>query len=183
VVWPAVDHVVGAARGDQRAVECLLRRREALARIRLVVSDFDGVLTDNRVLVFEDGREAVYCSRADGLGIGLLRASGIEVVILSTETNPVVKARAVKLGVDAIQSCADKGAAMRSLLSERHLCHDQVLYIGNDVNDLPAFAEVGITVAPADAHPLLRRMATFVSTASGGGGVLREVADLLARPD
>jgi YrbI family 3-deoxy-D-manno-octulosonate 8-phosphate phosphatase len=147
--------------------------------VRLVVTDFDGVLTDDRVLVLEDGREAVFCTRADGLGCGLLRAAGIEVVILSTETNPVVSARAAKLGVTALQGCPDKGAAMRSLLAERGLDGGDVVYVGNDVNDLPAFAEAGFTVAPADAHPRVRRVASVVTGAKGGEGVLREIADML----
>ncbi len=147
--------------------------------VRLVVSDFDGVMTDNRVTLLEDGREAVTCSRADGMGCDLLRQAGIQVVILSTERNPVVTARADKLGIGAIQGCDDKGAAMRELLSERGLTRDQVAYVGNDVNDLPAFAEAGLTVAPADAHPSAREVASVVTETSGGWGVLRELADLL----
>lgn len=147
--------------------------------VRLVVSDFDGVMTDDRVLVFDDGREAVICTRADGMGCDVLRRAGIEVVVLSTETNPVVSARAAKLGVDAVQSCSDKGAAMRELLAVRGLDRGDVVYVGNDVNDLPAFAEAGFTVAPADAHPDVRGVASLVTAAPGGGGVLREVADLL----
>lgn len=147
--------------------------------IRLVVSDFDGVMTDNRVLVFDDGREGVICSRADGLGCDLLRSAGIEMVILSTERNPVVSARAAKLGVTVIQACTDKGEAMRHLLDSRRLGRSQVAYIGNDVNDLPAFAEVDLTIAPSDAHQDVRRIARTVTRATGGGGVIREVADLL----
>ncbi len=151
--------------------------------IRLIVSDFDGVMTDNRVLVFDDGAEAVVCSRADGMGCDLLRSAGIEVFILSTERSPVVAARAAKLGVSVIHGCEDKGEAMRALLRTRGLTRSEVVYIGNDVNDLPAFAEVELTVAPADAHPAAINAATIVTRASGGAGVLREVADLvLNRP-
>jgi YrbI family 3-deoxy-D-manno-octulosonate 8-phosphate phosphatase len=149
------------------------------SRVRLLVTDFDGVMTDNRVVVFDDGHEAVQCTRSDGLGCDLLREAGIDVVILSTETNPVVAARAEKLQVDVIQGCGDKGAAMRELLSARRLGRDEVAYVGNDVNDLPAFAEVALAIAPSDAHPDVRRAATVVTVAAGGGGVLREVADLL----
>ncbi len=148
--------------------------------IRLVVSDFDGVMTDNRVSVSEDGTEAVTCNRADGIGCELLRQAGIEVVILSTESNPVVSARGAKLGVDVIQDCPDKGEAMRRLLAARHLTGEQVAYLGNDVNDLPAFAEADLTVAPADAHPSILAQADIVTTAGGGAGVIRELADLLA---
>jgi 3-deoxy-D-manno-octulosonate 8-phosphate phosphatase (KDO 8-P phosphatase) len=150
-----------------------------LTRVRLVVSDFDGVMTDNRVLVFDDGREAVMCSRADGQGCELLRHAGVEVVILSTERNPVVSARAAKLRVEAIQDCPDKGRAMRELRASRGLERAEVAYIGNDVNDLPAFAEAGMTIAPCDAHRRVRDEATVVTSARGGEGVLREVAELL----
>ena len=153
----------------------------AVGNVRLVVTDFDGVMTDSRVLVFDDGREAVVCTRADGLGCDMLREAGIAVLIMSTERNPVVTARATKLGVDVIQGCPDKGAAVRDLLASRGLGPDELLYIGNDVNDLPAFAEVAITVAPSDAHPSVRGRATIVTAARGGDGVLREVADLLGQ--
>jgi YrbI family 3-deoxy-D-manno-octulosonate 8-phosphate phosphatase len=151
--------------------------------VRLVVTDFDGVLTDDRVLVFDDGHEAVMCTRADGMGCDLLRRAGIEVVILSTETNPVVSARAAKLRVEAVQSCDDKGAAMRQILAARGLDRRDVVYVGNDVNDLPAFGEAAFTVAPADAHPDVRGVASLVTSAAGGEGVLREIADLLTGKD
>jgi YrbI family 3-deoxy-D-manno-octulosonate 8-phosphate phosphatase len=154
-------------------------RTPVLAGIRLVVSDFDGVMTDGRVLVFDDGREAVWCTRSDGLGCDLLRHAGIEVLILSTERNPVVAARAGKLDVGVIQGCADKGAAMRQVLAERGLRRDQVAYVGNDVNDLPAFAEVDTRIAPSDAHRSVLELATIVTQCRGGDGVLREVADIV----
>ena len=149
--------------------------------VHLVVSDFDGVMTDGRVLVFDDGREAVWCTRADGLGCDLLRNAGIEVLIVSTERNPVVAARGRKLQVEVIQGCADKGAAMRQVLAERGLRPDQVAYIGNDVNDLPAFAEVDVRIAPSDAQRSVLERATIVTECRGGDGVLREVADLITR--
>jgi YrbI family 3-deoxy-D-manno-octulosonate 8-phosphate phosphatase len=152
---------------------------DAVDPIRLVICDFDGVLTDDRVLVLEDGTEGVVCSRADGLACSLLRAAGIETVIVSTERNPVVSARARKLAVDVVQDCADKGAAVRELLATRGLTREHAAYIGNDVNDLDAFAEVRLRIAPGDAHPSVRRRADVVTETPGGHGVLREVADLL----
>jgi YrbI family 3-deoxy-D-manno-octulosonate 8-phosphate phosphatase len=147
--------------------------------IRIVISDFDGVMTDNHVLVWEDGREGVLCSRADGLACSLLDAAGIETVIVSTERNPVVSARARKLGIEAVQDCADKGAAVRAVLAERSLTAADAAFIGNDVNDLSAFSEVGLRIAPRDAHSELRARADIVTHVPGGGGVLREVADIL----
>lgn len=152
----------------------------ALHVIRLLISDFDGVMTDNRVTVAQDGRESVVCSRADGQGVNLLRAADVEVVIVSTEENPVVAARATKLGVEVIQGCRDKAEAVRELLEARELDPADAAFVGNDVNDLPGFAEVGTTFAPNDAHPSVREVADVVTSTDGGDGVIREIADLLA---
>lgn len=149
--------------------------------IELLVTDFDGVLTDDRVLVSDDGREAVRCSRSDGLGCDLLRGAGLEVVILSTETNPVVSARAAKLRVGVIQGSSDKETALRGLVRERGLDLSRVMYVGNDVNDAGALSIVGWPVVPADAHPDVVGLARFVTEAKGGEGVLRELASSLLR--
>lgn len=152
----------------------------APALLDLVVYDFDGVMTDNRVLVFQDGREAVFCHRGDGLGVGLIRRMGLAQIILSTETNPVVATRAAKLGLEVVQDCRDKAQALGLLLAERGLDPLRVLYLGNDVNDLAAMRLVGWPVAPADAHPAVLDLARVVTRARGGYGVVRELADLLA---
>jgi YrbI family 3-deoxy-D-manno-octulosonate 8-phosphate phosphatase len=154
-----------------------------IGEVRLIILDFDGVMTDNRVYVFEDGREAVACNRADGLGCELLRSAGIALLILSTEENPVVAARARKIKVDVRQGVRDKGLALAQLLGERGLDPAQVLYVGNDVNDLSAMKLVGWPTAPADAHPSVRSMARIVTRARGGEGVVRELADLLGATD
>ena len=96
--------------------------REHVASVAFVVFDFDGVMTDNRVLVAEDGRESVFCSRADGLGVQMLLRAGVGCLVLSTETNPVVSARAAKLGVECVQGLGDaKGEALRGILRDRTL--------------------------------------------------------------
>ena len=150
-----------------------------LADIDLLVTDFDGVLTDNRVFVSDDGHESVVCTRADGIGCDLLRAAGLPLLILSTETNRVVSVRGEKLGVEVVQGCADKGTAMLDLLSERGLDPARVMYVGNDVNDLGALRAVGWPVVPADAHPDVVGDARLVTDAAGGQGVLRELASTL----
>jgi 3-deoxy-D-manno-octulosonate 8-phosphate phosphatase (KDO 8-P phosphatase) len=104
-------------------------------------------------------------------------------VIVSTETNPVVTARARKLGIEAEVAVADKGAAVRRILEARGLGRGDAVYIGNDVNDLPAASEVDWVVAPADAHPDFRAVASHVTVARGGEGVLRELVDLTARSE
>lgn len=151
--------------------------REAFGNIKLVVYDFDGVMTDNRVLVREDGMEYVSCNRSDGLGIGIIRRLGLEQVILSTEENPVVMARARKIRLEAVHGCRDKAAGLRQLVDARGIALEQVLYVGNDTNDLEAMKLVGIAVAPADSHPAILGIAHHITTAKGGGGVIRELAD------
>jgi 3-deoxy-D-manno-octulosonate 8-phosphate phosphatase (KDO 8-P phosphatase) len=147
--------------------------------IDLIVFDFDGVMTDNTVYVFEDGREAVRCNRADGLGCDLLRGAGVAMMILSTETNTVVAARARKLKLEAAHGSTDKGKALAGVIAERGLDAGRVMYVGNDLNDLGAMQLVSWPVAPADAHPQIRAMARLVTQARGGEGVVRELADVL----
>lgn len=146
----------------------------------LIVYDFDGVMTDNRVLVDQSGREAVFCNRADGLGVGLIRDLGLAQMILSTEANPVVSARAAKLNLPVVQGCADKAQALSRLLRDRNLDPARVLFLGNDLNDLAAMLLVGWPAAPADAAPEILEMARYVTRARGGAGVVRELARELA---
>ena len=150
-----------------------------MPEINLLILDFDGVLTDNKVYVFEDGREAVVCHRGDGWGIRMLQSAGIEVIILSTESNAVVSARAEKLNVACIQDCQDKASAVQSIIDARSISVDQIMYVGNDTNDIDAMQLVCHPVASADAHPQIRAIATIVTDSFGGQGVVRELADLL----
>lgn len=145
----------------------------------LIVYDFDGVMTDNRVHVFQDGSECVAANRADGLGVGLIRKVGIPQLILSTETNPVVKARASKLNLEVVDSCDDKEQFLTSYCQKNGYDLDRVLYVGNDINDLKIMKLVGHPVAPADAHSDVKKIAKFITKAVGGAGVVRELADVL----
>lgn len=145
-------------------------------RIPWLFFDFDGVLTDNRVWVFEDGREAVACTRADGLGFSLLRAAGVRCMIISTETNPVVTQRARKLRLEVLQGVKDKGMALRVFCRRRKIDPLQAGFVGNDINDLPAFAVVGHRFCPSDAAPDVRRICDHVLKRRGGEGVVRELA-------
>jgi len=147
--------------------------------IDLIVYDFDGVMTDNRVIVFQDGTEAVVVNRADGLGVDRLRAGGIPQLILSTETNPIVKARAAKLGIEVIASCNDKKHALMNYCEQNDYDLQKVLYVGNDLNDLEVMKIVGFPVAPADAHPEINSLAKLITKAKGGEGVVRELSDII----
>jgi D-sedoheptulose 7-phosphate isomerase len=151
----------------------------SMTDISLVVFDFDGVMTDNRVRVHQSGDEAVWCHRGDGLGIARLREAAFDVIVLSTETNPVVAARCRKLNIQAIQSCDDKLTALQRLAAERGLSAGQIAYVGNDINDLACMEWVGWPIAVADALPSVRAVAKWVTRLPGGGGAVREVADRL----
>ena len=148
---------------------------------KLIVFDFDGVLTDNRVLVFADGREAVSCNRADGLAFDLFRREGIPALILSTEKHPVVAARAGKLKTPCIHGVADKKSALEKYCAQAGIKLDTVMYVGNDVNDLAVMQIVGHRVCPADAHPRVRAICQTVLRSRGGEGVARELAEKVMR--
>lgn len=145
--------------------------------VDLVVFDFDGVLTDNRVLVFADGTEAVWCTRADGLAFDAFRRGAVKTLILSTEKNAVVAARAAKLQVEAVSGCGDKASALQAICRERGLRLERVLYVGNDLNDLGVMRLVGMPIAVADAHPRVIEIACHTLAARGGEGAAREIAE------
>lgn len=159
----------GAARGPD------------LSAIRLLVLDFDGVLTDDRVVVHQDGSEAVVCHRGDGFGLERLRRRGaVEAVVLSKEENPVVAARCRKLGLACFQGYDDKLPKLIALAEERGLDASEVAYVGNDLNDLEAMAWCGVAIAVADARPEVLAAADHVTRRPGGRGAVREVCDLLS---
>lgn len=155
----------------------MLELKEIVRRIRLVVFDFDGVFTDNSVYVFENGAEAVRCSRSDGIGLKKLERLGIDTLIISTESNPVVSARARKLGIPCIQNCDDKRLALEHIAGESDISLSEVAFVGNDVNDLPCFACVGLPIVVQDAHPDVLAHALYRTRRPGGYGAVREVCD------
>jgi YrbI family 3-deoxy-D-manno-octulosonate 8-phosphate phosphatase len=144
-----------------------------------VAFDFDGVFTDNRVIVTSDGQEGVACHRSDGLGLARLRALGIPMIVLSTETNPVVALRCQKLGIEYRQGLADKAEALGTWMNEHRLDPEQVVYLGNDVNDLGCLQKVGCPVVVADAVDEVRVDARLVLQTRGGHGAVRELCDLV----
>lgn len=153
---------------------------DLVAAVRLLVVDFDGVLTDDAVYVSEEGTEMVRCSRRDGFGIARIAALGIPTVILSSEVNPVVASRARKLGVPCVQGVADKSIALDRILDDHGLEARQVCFVGNDVNDLGVLVRVGLPVVVADAHADVVEHARLRTRTRGGQGAVREVCDLLA---
>ncbi|MEC9293741.1 MAG: HAD hydrolase family protein [Chloroflexota bacterium] len=149
-----------------------------LEAIKAISFDFDGVFTDNRVYVLENGEEAVACNRSDGLGISMLNARGVPLVIISTEKNPVVAARGGKLNLEVIQGVNDKLPKLVDWAGENGLSLDQIAFLGNDINDVQCLKRAGLGVAVSDAYPIALEAADFVLTKKGGRGAVREIADL-----
>lgn len=145
--------------------------------VKAVVTDFDGVHTDDTAIVDADGGERVRVSREDGMGVSLLRSAGVPMLILSTEVNPVVRARADKLRVPVLHGLDDKAAALRTWASAQDIDLADIAYLGNDVNDLPAMSLVGWPVAVANAHPRVLEAARVVLTREGGRGAVRELVE------
>jgi len=148
--------------------------RPLLERVRFAVFDFDGVFTDNRVWVNERGEEMLAFTRSDGLGLRRLDEIGVGYLIVSTEPNPIVGARAAKLRVDCVQGVDDKLAVLRDRVD---VPLDSVAYVGNDVNDAECLRAVGVPVVPADAWPEVRGLARWVLSRPGGAGCVREFCD------
>lgn len=159
------------------------RRRElsraSLADIGLIVFDFDGVFTDNRVLVMQDGTEGVLCSRGDGMGLEMLRKTGMPLVVVSKEQNPVVAARCRKLKLECVQGVDDKLPEVKRQAENVGVVRERVAYVGNDVNDLEPMGWVGMPIAVADAHPEAIRAARLVLARPGGIGAIRELCEMV----
>jgi YrbI family 3-deoxy-D-manno-octulosonate 8-phosphate phosphatase len=142
-----------------------------------IVFDFDGVMTDDRVTVGQDGYESVTCHRGDGLGIERARKAGLNIVVLSKETNPVVKARCEKLKIASFQGIDDKLTSFRAIAANAKAGLQDFIYVGNDVNDLECIKTAGLGVAVADAHASVLTEADLVLSRRGGHGAVRELLD------
>ncbi len=149
--------------------------------IGALVLDFDGVFTDNRVLVSEDGKESVMCHRGDGLGLTLLKKTGTPIMVLSLEKNPVVKARCRKLGLFVQQGIEDKLSVLKGWLTKNKIRIEDVVYLGNDLNDVACLRAVGCGVVVADAVPNAKAAAQIVLSKPGGYGAIRELCDLILK--
>jgi YrbI family 3-deoxy-D-manno-octulosonate 8-phosphate phosphatase len=147
--------------------------------IKLFVYDFDGVMTDNKVYIDQNGKEMVQVNRADGLGIAEIKNLGIKQIIISTEENPVVSVRAKKLGIPYLQDVKNKEIALQDYCKKNSIELKQVGYIGNDSNDKDAMEIVGFTFCPVDAHKTIKEISGHVFKRNGGDGVIRELLDLI----
>jgi N-acylneuraminate cytidylyltransferase len=171
---------------DFRIAEVLMREHQEQQKLALlpdaigaVILDFDGVLTDNRVIVFQDGQEAVICNRSDGWGLAQLKQLKIPVVVISSEENPVVGARCRKLCIPYMQGVQDKLNALQAWAQDERIELSQVTYLGNDVNDLRCLKGVGCGVTVNDAHPQAQAAARIVLDSKGGYGAIRELVGLI----
>ena len=147
--------------------------------IKLFIFDFDGVLTDNRVYVNEDGVESVVCNRADGLAFDVLRKADKKVIIMSTEKNKVVSLRAKKLQVEVFYGVGNKKECLAQLCEQRDYNLKEILFVGNDLNDYEVMQDCAFSACPSDSHPLILETASVVLKARGGQGVIRELIEEL----
>lgn len=141
--------------------------------IDLIVYDFDGVMTDNKVLVSEDGKESVFCNRKDGLAISIIKNKGIPQMIISTESNKVIEIRAKKLGIPIVYNVSNKKEVLIKYCKKNNYDLKKVVYLGNDVNDMEIMRKVGYPLAPIDAEEEIKKIAKFVIEKRGGDGVIR----------
>ena len=148
---------------------------------KIIFTDFDGCLTDDRVWLNQDGEEFVAANRKDGLAVKRIENLGIKVVIASTETNKVVLARGNKMGVEVLQGLSDKAEAIEKYLNQNNLSWNDVWYVGNDVNDLGSIEKAKLSICPADAVKIVRKTADIVLKTNGGRGILSEIATELEK--
>ena len=154
--------------------------KATLRLIKIVFFDFDGVFTNNFVWVDQNGIESVRCFRGDGLGLQKIKALGIKAHIVSTEQNAVVSARAKKMNIPCTQGVQDKRNAIEKLCASYNLALSDALFVGNDINDIPALKIVGYPVAVADAYKELFPLVKYTTSKFGGCGAVREICDLIA---
>lgn len=169
----------------QRADVKLRAREQAFAFDKLplaidaVVFDFDGVFTDNRVIVSEHGEESALCSRRDGFGIESLKKLGIPLLVLSREDRPIVKHRCQKLGIECLHGVKDKFPVLQAWAHEKSISLEHTIFVGDDVADIECLTMVGCGVVVKDAHPEAIDVAKIVLSNNGGAGAVRELCDLV----
>ncbi|MFA4848322.1 MAG: HAD hydrolase family protein [Methanoregula sp.] len=154
---------------------------QKIKNISLYTLDFDGVFTDNRVFIDENGKETVVCDRSDSLGLKMLREKrpDVTVIVISKETSRVVRARCDKLKITCYTGIDDKLTTFQKIIADMNLEPAQVAYMGNDVNDLECMTYAGIGVAVADSDPKVLAVADYITRKNGGRGAIREFIDIV----
>ena len=147
--------------------------------INLIIYDFDGVMTNNKVYVDQNGNEMVQVNRADGLGVSEIAKLGIKQIIISTEKNSVVNMRAKKLGIDCFQGIDNKIEMVKSESKKMLIDLDKIAYVGNDINDLYAMQICGVKFCPSDAHQKIIQISDVVLKSKWKDEISREILDFL----
>ena len=150
------------------------------SKIKILVFDFDGVMTDGYVYVDQDGRESVRCSRRDGLGISILKKAGLKLFVISTEKNPVVLARCKKLEIKCFNGVGDgnnKLEILKKIATEEKTDLSEIAYVGDDLNDYEVLTSVGLPMTVADGHPKLKDKCFYITEAPGGHHAVREICE------
>ena len=150
-------------------------------KIRMIAFDFDGVFTDNRVIVSQDGAEAVICNRSDGIGLEAVRNKGIATLVISTEVNPVTSVRCKKLKVPCFQACENKLKVLEKRAGDLDVPLKEIAYLGNDINDLDCLKKVGLPACVSDSHPDVLKVALYLTKLPGGNGAVREFCDFIVK--
>ena len=145
--------------------------------IKVFVFDFDGVLTNNMVYLDQNGKESVSCSRGDGLAFDVLRKLKKTAYILSTEKNTVVRARAQKLQISVLQGAENKVEGIQEIIKKENCKLENILYVGNDLNDYRVMDICGFTACPADSHKKIKQISSIVLKTNGGCGIVRELLE------
>jgi len=153
--------------------------RKLIYNLKIIFFDFDGVFTNNLVIVDENGKESVMCNRSDGYGLRILRNIGIETIIISSEINSVVQNRAEKLKTKCYNGLENKLFKIQELLNENHIASEHAAFVGNDINDVSCMNYVGLSVAVRDAYPEAIKAAKLILEKNGGYGAVREFCELV----
>jgi len=153
-----------------------------MQRVKLIALDVDGTLTDGTLLYGSDGAQAKAFHVADGLGIVMAQAVGLHIAVISGRTSRAVETRLAELKVtDLVQNCGDKAAALTALMEKHGLRPEEAAYVGDDINDLPAFGVAGVKIAVADASEHLKARADWVTPRPGGHGAVRDAIEEILR--
>jgi len=153
--------------------------KQLFKKIKLIVFDFDGVFTNNKVFVHQDGSELVVCSRSDGIGISKLRKLRVKMFVLSSEPNAVVRLRCKKLDLKCKNNCRNKKEELKKIMRNFKVTKNQTCYIGNDENDIECLKSVGFPVVVSDAYNSVKHYAIYKTRKKGGEGAVRELCDAI----
>jgi len=153
--------------------------KNKISKIKIIATDFDGIWTNAMVYVGDSGQEMVQCSRKDTLRIKEIKSLGIEILVISKEKNSVVFERCQKMGVACFQGVDEKITLLKKLLADKNLRPENVVYVGDDINDLECLKYVGLPMTVADGHKLCKKIALYTTTKGGGDHAMREIFDLI----